>query len=282
MSKIAKNKYPYSGVIEYDYNYKPKTTIVINYFTSLDTMIESINNFRCIGDEIEIVVNNDNHGKDSEKIMKTLSHRNDRMVSCNDLAEYHGYHHGAQISNASDFLILTQDDDLAPNNNQWYLDCMKEFNNDPKLGMIGLLKGGFNYGQPSNVTLENQFEKVYVSWLAVGPLVIRKDLYFKIGNYSKEFEQIGECGGGADADMATKVLLMGYKSMLLRTPSIKQWKRRFNRGDGKTEKEIKFGNKQRVDRINLNNKLYYEKYQHNWKEIFNTVKKQNAEIGIKI
>ncbi len=282
MSKIPKNKYPYSGVIEYDYNYDPKTTIIINYYTSVDTMIKTINNIRSIGNELEIIVNNDKNGNNSEKIMKALSHRNDRMVCCNDLAEKEGYHHGARLSNSSDFLIFTQDDDLAPPTNEWYLDCIKEFDNDPKLGMIGLLKGGFNYAQTDNVTLKDKFDKVYVSWLATGPLMIRKDLYFKIGGWSKEYGQIGESDGGSDADMATKVILNGFKSMLLRVPSVKEWKRRFKRGDGKSDKEIKFGNQQRVNRITLNNKIYYEKYKDEWNKIYNIVEKQNAEIGLDI
>ena len=36
MSDIPKNKYPLSEKIEYNYNYNPKTTIVINYFTSVE------------------------------------------------------------------------------------------------------------------------------------------------------------------------------------------------------------------------------------------------------
>ena len=72
------------------------------------------------------------------------------MVISRDLAERRGYHHGAQISNASDFIIFTQDDDLAPTDNKWYIDCVKEFEKDPKLGIIGLLKGGINYGQSNN------------------------------------------------------------------------------------------------------------------------------------
>ena len=282
MSKSPKNKYPYNGIIEYDYNYHPKTTIVINYYTSVDTMINTINNIRSIGNELEIIVNNDKHGQNSEKIMKALYHRNDRMVCCNDLAEKQGYHHGARLSNASDFIIFCQDDDLAPPTNQWYLDCIKEFDNDPKLGIIGLLKGGFNYAQSDNITLSDKFNKIYVSWLATGPLMIRKDLYFKVDGWSKEYGQIGECDGGADADLATKVLLMGYKSMLLRTPAVKQWKRRFNRGDKKTPKEIKFGNKQRIDRIKINNQIYFEKFKDKWEKIFKIVKKHNEEIGIKI
>lgn len=284
--KTPKNKYPMSGKIEYDYNYNPKTTVVINYFTSVDTMIKTIERLRTLGDEVEIVVNNDKFGQNTEKIMKTLTHRNDRMIIANDLAERRGYHHGAQISNASDYIIFCQDDDLAPDNNHWYLDCLKEFENDPKLGIIGLLKGGWNYGRPEKVKITDKYEKIYVSWLATGPLIIRKDIYFKIGAWSDEFSQIGEADGGADADLATKVLLHGYKSMLLRTPAVKEWYRRFERGDGLTNENISKNptNAREITnkRIALNNKIYLEKYQHNWKEIYQTVKKQNAEIGIKI
>ena len=283
-NKQPKNKYPLSGKIEYDYNYNLKTTLIINYFTSVDTMIKSINNIRSLGDEVEIVINNDRFGENTEKIMKHLKHRNDRMIIANDLAERRGYHHGAQISNASDYLIFCQDDDLAPNNNKWYLDCLNEFNKDPKLGMIGLLKGGMNYAQKNNITITNKYKKVYVSWLATGPLMIRKDLYFKIGGWSDEFSQVGEADGGADADLATKVLLAGYKSMLLRTDNVKKWYRRFERGDGLTNETIK--NSEIRDptnqRIRLNNDIYYEKYKDRWDEIFNLIKKQNKEIGIKI
>ena len=283
-NKKPKNKYPMSGKIEYDYNYNPKTTLIINYFTSVDTMIKSINNMRSLGDEVEIVVNNDRFGENTEKIMKHLKHRNDRMIIANDLAERRGYHHGAQISNASDYLIFCQDDDLAPKNNKWYLDCLNEFDKDPKLGMIGLLKGGWNYAQKNIKTITNKYKKIYVSWLATGPLMIRKDLYFKLGGWSDEFSQIGEADGGADADLATKVLLAGYKSMLLRTNNVKKWYRRFERGDGLTNETIKKSEIRQptIKRILLNNDIYYDKYKDRWNEIFNLVKKYNKEIGITI
>lgn len=283
-NKNPKNKYPLSGKIEYDYNYNPKTTLIINYFTSVDTMIKSINNMRSLGNEVEIIVNNDRFGENTEKIMKHLKHRNDRMIISNDLAERRGYHHGAQISNASDYLIFCQDDDLAPNDNKWYLDCLNEFNKDPNLGMIGLLKGGWNYAQKNNKTINNKYKKVYVSWLATGPLMIRKDLYFKLRGWSEEFSQVGEADGGADADLATKVLLAGYKSMLLRTNNVKKWYRRFERGDGLTNETIKNSEvrKPTNQRILLNNNIYYDKYKDRWDEIFKLVKKQNKEIGIKI
>lgn len=288
--KIPKNKYPMSGKIEYDYNYKPKTTIVINYFTSVDTMLKTINNLRCLGDEVEFVVANDRHGENTEQIMKTLTHRNDRMIISHDLDEQFGYNHGAQISNASDYLIFFQDDDLAPENNQWYLDCLKEFDKDPELGVIGLLKGGYNYGSKipgfKRMGFMDEYEKLYVSWLAFGPIMVRKDLYFKVGGFSPEFGQIGECSGVTDADFTTKIFLEGYKAMLLRTPSVRQWIRRFERGNnglvGSSVQE--FGNYgPRVSRIHLNVSIYYEKYKEKQKEITSIVRKQNLELlGIKI
>ncbi len=263
---IAKNKYPMNGKIEYNYNYNPKTSIIINYFTSVDTMIKTINNLRSLGNDIEIIVNNDNHGKDSEKIIKTLSHRNDRMVIANDLGEKRGYHHGAQLSNSSDYLIFTQDDDLAPEDNNWYLDCLKEFDNDPNLGMIGLLKGGINYAEKDCQTYTDQFEKKYVTWLATGPLMIRKKLYFEVNGWSEEYSQIGEMDGGADADLTTKVVLKGYKAMLLRTTSVKKWIRRFQRGDGLTKNDLK-NLKPRTDRLNLNNGIYTNKFKKEYEKL---------------
>tara|TARA_Y100001970_G_C14031060_1_gene748639 strand:- start:179 stop:1039 length:861 start_codon:yes stop_codon:yes gene_type:complete len=286
MSKSPKNRYPMSGKIEYTYNYKPKTSFIINYFTSVDTMIKTINNIRTLGDDIEIIVHNDRHGENTNDIMKVLTHRNDRMIISHDLGERRGYEHGAQISNATEYLIFCQDDDLAPNNNQWYLDCLKEFEKDKKLGMIGLLKGGCNYSQKDNITICNKYEKVYVSWLATGPLMIRKDVYEKVNGWSEEFSQIGEADGGADADLATKVLLIGYKSMLLRTKAVKKWVRRFERGDGLNNKTIKSNpNESRImtnKRILLNNKIYFDKYKNKWNEIFNLIKNYNKVIGIKI
>jgi GT2 family glycosyltransferase len=274
---LAKNKYPMNNKIEYNYNYNPKTSIIINYFTSVETMIKTIDNLRSLGDEVEIIINNDRCGENSEKIMKTLTHRNDRMVIANDLGEKRGYHHGAQISNASDFLIFTQDDDLAPLDNKWYLDCLKEFNDDPKLGMIGLLKGGIHYAESNAKTFTDQYEKRYVSWLATGPLMIRKDLYFSVKGWSEEYSQIGEMDGGADADLTTKVILAGYKSMLLRTSSIKIWKRRFQRGDGLTKNDLK-NLTQRTLRLNLNNKIYVDKFKDDALNIHKLVDTFNLNI----
>jgi len=254
-STLAQNKYPLSGKIEYNYNYNPRTSIIINYFTSLETMIKSINNFRYLGADVELIINNDK-AKDSDKIMSILSHRNDRLITCNDLGEKRGYHNGACISNASDFLIFTQDDDLAPDNNEWYNECLAEFEKDDKLGMIGLLKGGINYCSENSSTI---YKTAYCSWLATGPLMIRRDVYNMIGGWSEEYSQIGESDGVADADMATKVWLKGYKSLLLKTPAVNQWKRRFERGDGWGKKEI--GEcVNRKERIKLNRNIYRKKF----------------------
>ena len=276
---FAKNKYPSSNKIEYNYNYKPNTSIIINYFTSLNTLLNTINNLRKLGDDIEIIVNNDK-ALNSDKIMNTLNKRNDRLVVCNDLGERRGYHHGASISNASEYLIFTQDDDLAPLNNNWYLDCLKEFKNDDKLGMIGLLKGGINYGS-KNIKRYDNYEKVYCSWLATGPLMIKKNLYFKVKGFSEEYSQIGEFDGGADADLATKVWLSGYKSLLLRTNNVKEWKRRYNRGNNKTPIEIK-NIVNRKKRLALNNDIYYNKYKNINNNINEIINKNNNFIGIKL
>ena len=284
MNKIAKNRFPFSGKIEYDYNYTPKTTFIINYFTSIDTLIKTIKNIRCLGDDVEIIVINDKFGDNTDKLMKVLTHRNDRMLITRDLGERRGYHQGALLSNASEYLIFCQDDDLAPDNKKWYTECINEFEKDANLGLIGLLKGGINYAQKDNKTFTDEYEKIYVSWLATGPLIIRKDVYFNVGGWSEEYSYIGEADGGADADLTTKVVLSGKKSMLLRTNSVKEWIRRFQRNDGITNENIKIlkkttdWGKMSDNRILLNNQIYYDKYKDNWENILNIIKEQNKSL----
>ena len=107
-----------SGIINYEFNYNPKISVIINYFTSLGTLKKTIDNLRFLGDQAEIIVIND-RSQDFDEINSKLSHSNDRMIVTKDLGELRGYTYGAKLSNASDFLIFTQDDDLCPPNKNW-------------------------------------------------------------------------------------------------------------------------------------------------------------------
>ncbi|WP_440923088.1 glycosyltransferase [Candidatus Pelagibacter sp.] len=288
IGKEPKNKFPLSGIINYEFNYNPKISVIINYFTSLGTLKKTIDNLRFLGDQAEIIVIND-RSQDFDEINSKLSHSNDRMIVTKDLGELRGYTYGAKLSNASDFLIFTQDDDLCPPNKNWLDDCIKEFEIDTKLGMIGLCGGGIHHAQKKEIDFAYQKDlkdpkfknhsKFYCSWLKTGPLMIRKNLFEKMGGWS-EYGFIGECAHFTDPDLAMRCWLNDAKSMLLLTSSTLEWKRRFDRGDGFTKSDLKSHNNRNLGIIARKEK-FLKKFEKDFEIIESRVKSENLKIGIK-
>lgn len=242
LKKKAQNDYPISGKFNFDFNYTPKTSVIINYFTSKKTLLKSINNLKKIKD-VEIIIINDS-GKNLNKLSKFLPTSNDRMLISKDWGEAIGYRNASLLSRASDYIVFSQDDDLAPEDNNWYKDCIKEFKKDPKLGIIGLNGGGFfdekdfsiiDYKKIKNF---NYPIKKKCIWLKIGPLIIKKNVYAQIVGW-RSFCKIGESAGYCDLDLTLQVLKAGYTAMLLINDNTLKWKRRFDRDDGLTKEDLK-------------------------------------------
>ena len=289
---VPKNQFPLNGIINFDYNYKPKTSIIINYFTSLKTMLGTIDNLRTLGDEVEIIIHNDK-AKDCEKILKKLNRTNDKMIVSKEIGETYGWRTSASLALGEKYLIFIQDDDLAPNNKGWYESCLNEFNKDDELGMIGMIGGGCypnkNQGGTDfsrEINFKNKFEKFYCSWLKTGPIMIRKDVYKKINGWIP-FAHIGEADHYTDQDLTMRTWLSGSKALLLLDQNTKQWKRRFERGDGYQKKDLTIeGNERNLYIVNRqaswfrNQKIFLKKNMDNFKKVDEIVKKENSKLGI--
>jgi hypothetical protein len=240
-----KNNYPLSGKFNYDFNYKIRTSVIINYFTSKHTLLKSVYNLKKIKN-IEIIIINDS-GKNLNKLSKFLPTSNDRMMISKDWGEAIGYRNGALLARASDYIIFSQDDDLAPEDNLWYKDCLREFKKNPKLGIIGLNGGGYfdeknftiiDYAKMKNTTYPI---KKKCTWLKTGPLIVRKIVYDQIFGW-RSFCKIGEAAGYSDKDLTLQVLKIGYSAMLLINKNTQKWQRRFKRDDGFTSEDLKLNN----------------------------------------
>jgi hypothetical protein len=278
----SKNKYPLSGNLVYHYNERPKSTIIINHYTSLETLLKTIKNLRVLGDEVEIIVINDSKKK-SDKISRSLSHSNDKLIVTQDLGEIRGYKNGANLSSSSDFLIFSQDDDLAPNNANWYNDCLKLFEEDPKLALIGLCGGGCFLTQEHEINFQRhklfgKHDKFYCSWLKIGPLIIKKNIYYEIGEWDT-YSSIGESAHFTDPDLTIRIWKNGYKAILFLNKNTLQWQRRFQRGDQLT--------KENIVKRNLNDPVFFlnrDKYilknKMCFKDIEEKVLIENNKIGI--
>ena len=241
LKKKTKNYFPLSGKFNFDFNYKPRTSVIINYFTSKKTLLKSVSNLKNIKD-IEIIIINDS-GKNLNELSKLLPTSNDRMLISKDWGEARGYRNGAFLSRATDYIIFSQDDDLVPEDCLWYKDCVREFKKDPKLGIIGLNGGGHFDEKDFSIIDYQKINVIYpikkkCIWLKLGPLVIKKDVYDKIIGW-RSFCKIGEAAGFSDLDLTLQVLKAGYTAMLLINDNTTKWKRRFERDDGLTKKDLK-------------------------------------------
>lgn len=240
------NNYPTNGEFVYGYKKKPSVSFIINHFVASKTLVETIKNLKRTKITNEIIVINDT-GKNNNKISNNLNLSNDTVINTYNLGESNGYILGSKISRAKEFLVFIQDDDLAPENDNWLKDCLNLFNKEKKVGLIGLNGGGIRgYSKNSIVDFSrgNFFGKFYCSWLKCGPLVIKKDVYEKIGGWEM-LANVGESDHFSDQNLTFKVWKNGFKSCLLLTKNTKMWKRRFNRDDGlNKEKLIKNKNRQ--------------------------------------
>jgi hypothetical protein len=235
-----KNKYPLSGFINYDYNYKPKTSFIFSHFVAEKTLLNSLRNLQSLRSEIEIIIINDKDSL-SSNLNKSLKNSNDLIINTRDLGEVTAYKNGANVSRSSDYLIFCQDDDLIPLDFSWYQDCLEEFKKDKKLGLIGLNGGGFynKSFQPINIgRIKKPPIKDYCSWLKFGPFIIRREVYFSIGGF-KSFALIGETSNAVDQYLTIKVNKFGYKAMLLINDNTAKIRRRHNRDDGLLVKDLK-------------------------------------------
>jgi GT2 family glycosyltransferase len=276
MNKKPKNKYPLSGEIEYDYNYNPKVCFIMQYFKKPKLVKQIINNIRKIDNNLEIIIHNDSR-ENMDIFLKMLDKRNDRIILSNDLGEYYGYNTGAVLTNA-EFLIIAQDDDIPPDTTKWWEEVMDKFNKDPKLGLINFFKGGNIYGKgvlPDRITANGKNGFKYTIWNAIGPFIVRRDAFMKCGMFDKKYFQIGECGGGADAALSTRMWLNGYKAAILDTKETIKYGRRI--GGRTTERDGRDSiiRKNSKIRIELNDKIYLKEFESKIPDIVQNIKKLN-------
>ena len=254
----AKNIYPLSGVLEYKYNCKPDVAFIVNYFAKPNLIVQMINNARKISDNMEIIVNNDSKNH-IDIFLGVLNHRNDRLIISDDLGEYMGYNQCAKLS-TSTYLIFNQDDDVPPADNHWWQEVMQCFQQDTQLALITFFKGGDNYPEGTGIVCNGHRGLVYFLWCANGPFIVKRDAFLEVGMFDSNYFHVGEAGGGADADLCTKLWLHGYHCALLDSPETIKFQRRVGGATGRRNGDKSILKINMSKRILLNNSIYKKNF----------------------
>ena len=126
--------------------------------------------------------------------------------------------------------------------------------------------------------LSSKYDKFYCSWLKIGPLIIKKNIYFEIGEWDL-YSNIGESAHFIDPDLTIRIWKNGYKAVLFLNKNTLQWQRRYQRGDQLT--------KEKIVKRNLNDPVYFlnkDKYIAKNKIYFKDVEEkvlfENKKIGV--
>lgn len=241
-----------------------KHTFIIQYFKHRDNIIpitESLINIK----NVEVIFHNDSNS--DHDIFNNLLNKytNLKVINSDDIHEIRGYNKCISYAKGQ-YIWICQDDDIMDCKN--FVDKIDFiFNKFDFLGIIGLYKGAinnwgieenkFNKVSNNNYYINYGLEKLYmtfVSWANIGPLVIKKDLFEKIGKFDENYSDIGELGIGFDSEFTFRANLNNYRVAVLEFNEIQ----RGIGGHGTLSSDAK--KKQRKIRCRKNRKLFYDKY----------------------
>lgn len=218
------------------YIINPKITLIMQFFNHevmIPKHVERIKKNKIID---EVIICEDGSSDDSLNLWnKHLTGRNDVIIRTNDYHEIISYNRSARYANG-EYLVFCQDDDLLPADDYWLKNAIKLFENDEKLGLIGFLSGDLfkknkdinsqrrrkeykwfgpdrilgESGNSINTTLLD-IKFMYISAIILGPVIIKKSLFDKLGGWDYKLCEPGLCGIGLDWDLSFRCWKQGYR-----------------------------------------------------------------------
>jgi hypothetical protein len=218
------------------YIVNPKVTLIMQFFNHsymISQHVERIKKNKIIE---EVIICEDGSSDDSLNLWHNkLKRRNDIIIRTNDYHEIISYNRAAKYANG-EYLVFCQDDDLLPADDLWLRNAIKLFERDKKLGLIGLISGDlfkknddilatrssnqYNWygnekllrdytGNPIKSSLVD-IQFMYLSAIIIGPVIIKKELFHKLGGWDSNLSEAGQCGIGLDWDLSFRCWQQGY------------------------------------------------------------------------
>lgn len=178
----------------------------------------------------ELMVNDDGGSARSAALWKAALHRpSDFYVSMPNVHEIRAYNRLASMARGQ-LLILLQGDNCLPNSTAWIARALELFKALPSLGLLGGSMGfdgmhhiGDNFRQgwggaplhriPSWVTTASMgaVPFMYVGAVNIGPLIVRRDAFLRLGGFNESFSERGQLGIHLDLDLALRMWNGGYE-----------------------------------------------------------------------
>ena len=281
---------------------KIEVSFVIQYFNHRDNIIPIVESIIGLWDgNEEIIFHNDSNSDHDifEKLCNRKPKLNEkiRCIVSDNIHEIRGYNKCIPECKG-EYIFLMQDDDIFTNktwtDNIKYL--FNRFNKsmhsglDQSLGIISLHNGGMrrwnseekleykiynakNYeGYPSNINYKkNGIKFQFVSWANLAPMIVRKEVFNKVGLFNESYSEKGESGIGLDTELSFRANLSNFLVGVMYFCDI-------DRGVGGHGTLIGSKAKQRKRNLRKNQESFNRKYSSYFDKIYNKVCRYNEEL----
>jgi hypothetical protein len=174
---------------------------------------------------MEIIVNDDSR-LDHAVWLRWLNGTNDIVLSSANVHEIRAYNRMARMARG-DFLLILQGDHCIPSaGTRWLDNAFRLFEHFPRLGLLGG-QMGFNqvplrkiaekvsWGTPpcKPIPLEAAFGVpfMFVAGVNIGPLLVRREAFLRIGGFDEAFSCVGEPGIQLDTELSLQMWKHGYQ-----------------------------------------------------------------------
>ena len=174
---------------------------------------------------VEIIVNDDSR-QDHDTWLRWLNGTNDVVISSANVHEIRAYNRMARMARG-DFLLILQGDHCLPTaGTRWLESALRLFDRFPRLGLLGG-QMGFNevptrkvaekisWGVPPCKPIPIQASAglpfMFVAGVNIGPLVVRRDAFLRVGGFDEAYSCVGEPGIQLDTELSLQMWRHGYQ-----------------------------------------------------------------------
>eukprot|EP00240_Pyramimonas_obovata_P001514 CAMPEP_0118942270 /NCGR_PEP_ID=MMETSP1169-20130426/35837_1 /TAXON_ID=36882 /ORGANISM="Pyramimonas obovata, Strain CCMP722" /LENGTH=495 /DNA_ID=CAMNT_0006887263 /DNA_START=376 /DNA_END=1866 /DNA_ORIENTATION=- len=171
----------------------------------------------------EVLVHDDSQSEHDEWI-EALNNTRYYLVHSGNQHEVRGYNRLTRMA-ASDTVVLLQDDDAPPADPVFVQQAWSLFRQHPKLALIGGLTGQIQGGPDTGRYGKQRARHVrqiplmdssrqpfmFVTWVNMGPFIIKRSVFLKVGSFQESFSCRGDPGIGFDYELGIRLWQHGYQ-----------------------------------------------------------------------
>jgi hypothetical protein len=210
---------------------RPHVSVLIQSFADGGNAQQLAEQLHALPMSVEVLVNDDS-GRDHGEWLRWLRGANDAVLSLPNVHEIRAYNRMARMARG-EFLLLLQGDHCLPRGGAWLRRGLGLFERFPRLGLLGGQMGfdgvplrkvaeEISWGTapckpipsrapaPAGGAQADGDPFMFVAGVNIGPLLVRRAAYLRVGGFDEAFSCPGEPGIQLDTELSLQMWRHGF------------------------------------------------------------------------